>query len=446
MRTLLRFFQVSYQIIYQSLRYLGLSIWNRIKYSGNREEREAENSKLAGVCVTDFCTNLGATFIKIGQILSSRPDLLPDAIIKELKHLQDQVAPFDFHHVERTIREDFGTSLSELYKDFNSAPIAAASIAQVHEAWLTTGERVAVKVRRPFIEKTMERDLRILKILSGIVDKLPYFGVLRVAPQAKAFADAIYSQLDLTKEADNNRRFTEALKDFDQVHFPDLYPELCSERVLTMEFCVGKKLEEVLLDPPIPFKRMTDYLFDIFNEMIYGAQFLHADLHPGNLLFDNNGRLLMLDTGLVADIPRDYVRRFLRIVIATSTLDGRVILAAFLEGRDAPPLSDKQLKSLYDEADELSLEFRDKPMEEIEAGVAFFKMFSLLRKYKIWIEPELTMIFVANITMEGIGKVLDPKRDITAELQRRMPPYLKKMDWLDPNDLTLKFYKDQNVL
>ncbi|MCB0218303.1 MAG: AarF/ABC1/UbiB kinase family protein [Chrysiogenetes bacterium] len=438
--TLIRFFIISFHLFEQMLRYAffrtgyALFVWDR-------EKLRAKVERLRALCFTDFFRNLGATFIKIGQILSSRPDILPEYIIDELKLLQDQVPPFDFVHVEQTFKEDFGKGVDEVFEKINREPIAAASIAQVHEAWLSDGRHAAVKVRRPDIERGMERDLSVLLGLAWVFDRLPYLNVLRLSPQVESFGEAIRAQLDFTREAENNRRFDKHLKEMEFVHFPEIYDDYCTGRIITMEFVTGKKLDEVLVDPPIERPVLAERLFDFYSEMIYGHQFIHADLHPGNVLIDERGHFTLLDTGLVVEMPKYYVKRFLRLVLATATMDGAILLKTYLEDREGEPLSPETLAEAETEALEISKQFQGKTVAELEFGKIIFEMFALLRKYHIWMERELTMMFVSDITVEGMAKALDPDFDMPSFFQRKGMKYIAKMDWLKPEDFVFKFYQ-----
>lgn len=439
--TLLRFFIISLHLFEQVLRYLffrtgyALFVWNR-------EKLRARVERLRALCFTDFFRNLGATFIKIGQILSSRPDILPEYIIDELQLLQDQVPPFDFFHVEKTFREDLGKSASEVFEKINREPIAAASIAQVHEAWLPDGRHAAVKVRRPDIERGMERDLSVLKGLAWVFDRLPYLSILRLSPQVDSFAEAIRSQLDFKLEVENNRKFDEHLKAMEFVHFPEIYDDYCADRIITMQFVTGKKLDQVLVDPPIARSELAERLFDFYSEMVYGHQFIHADLHPGNVLIDERGHFILLDTGLVVNMPRYYVKRFLRLVLAMSTMDGAILLRTYLQDREeGVPLDEETLVQAEEEAREISKQFQVDSIKEIEMGRVIFEMFAILRKYHIWMERELTMMFVSDITVEGMAKTLDPDFDMPGFFQRKSMQYIGKLDWLEPDDLVLDYYR-----
>lgn len=440
--TLIRFFIIQAHVAAQLLRYVFFrTIYLVFFFLWSAEERRRKVERLRALCFTDFFRNLGATFIKIGQILSSRPDILPEYLIDELKLLQDHVPPFDFVFVERTLREDFGKGASELFEKFNRESIAAASIAQVHEAWLKGGEHVAVKVRRPDIERTMERDLSVLSGMAWLGDKLPYLKILNLQPQVQSFSEAIRAQLDFEREANNNRRFEKDMEHVDWVHFPKIYPEFCSGRVITMEFCTGMKLDEVVENPPISRKELAERLFGFYSEMVFGQQFIHADLHPGNVLIDERGHFTLLDTGLVVEMPRYYVKRFLRLVFSMASMDGALLLRTYLADREDNPLTPEQMARAEIEARSISEQLVGKTAAEIEMGRVIFDMFALLRKYHVWMERELTMMFVSDITVEGMAKRLNPDFNVPEFFQRTAARHIKNMDWLKPEDLIVQFYK-----
>jgi len=232
---------------------------------------------------------LGATYVKVGQIMSTRPDLLPPHVIAALETLQDDVGAFAYRHVERTFRDDFGRVPEEVFATFDRQPIASASVAQVHRATLPDGREVAVKVRRPRVEQIVEFDLGIMRALARVIALVPSFRLLAPVESVDEFGRAIRTQIDLTVEADNNRRFHRNFASMTDVGLPDLVPQLCSARVLTMTFVRGVKLMEhrkVGADP----SRLARIGFQLLLKMVFEDGFVHADLHPGNILVTPRAR------------------------------------------------------------------------------------------------------------------------------------------------------------
>ncbi len=444
MRAAFRAVSITIQALWQGGRYAaGRTLYFLLAWRWTAGERRARVERLRALCFTDFFRNLGATFIKIGQILSARPDLLPPYIIDELQLLQDHVPSFDYAHVEQTFKEDFGKPPEEVFGKIEPKPLAAASIAQVHEAWLKSGEHVVVKVRRPNIAEAMAGDLSVIRLAAQLTHWMPYLRTLQMGSQAETFAKAIYAQLDLAQEARNNRRFRENFREMPFVRFPKLCEEYCSGRVITMEFCGGKKLREVVEDPPLDRRHLAERLFHIYIEMVFGNQFIHADLHPGNVFIDDRGNFILLDTGLVCDMPREYVKRFMQLALSVTTMDGPTLVRAYLEGRKGEPVGADVMARAEKDAKSISDKLAGKKLKEIEFGKVFLDIFALLRKYRIWLEPELTMMMVSDITMEGMAKTLYPDFDMIGCMQSNVPQYMPRLGGVDVPEGVKRFYAER---
>ena len=201
-----------------------------------RGEPLVERQRFFGACVFSLFRDLGATFIKVGQIMSTRPDLLPPHIIQALQRLQDDVGPFPFRFVRQTLEADFGQTIEQLFSEFAETPIASASVAQVHRARLRTGELVAVKVRRPDIEELCTFDLAVMRLYASLLELFPSLKLLAPRESIEQFGRAIGLQLDFGIEAGNNRRFRQNFAGEEDVIIPQLHEPLCSKRVLVMEF------------------------------------------------------------------------------------------------------------------------------------------------------------------------------------------------------------------
>src|SRR5262245_16736506 len=213
--------------------------WIALLATLQRRERRRE---WFGTCLLGLFKRLGATFIKVGQIMSTRPDLFPPHVIRALEKLQDEVGPFATAHVERFVAEDFGAPPSSLFESFDAAPIASASVAQVHRARLRDGRVVAVKVRRPKIVPLVDFDLAVMRFFARCLALLPSIRLLAPVETVDEFGRGIHLQMDFTVEAANNRRFRAYFAGEPDVVFPELVPELCSGRVLTMQFIEGRKI------------------------------------------------------------------------------------------------------------------------------------------------------------------------------------------------------------
>jgi ubiquinone biosynthesis protein len=432
-RTLVRFFVILGQLLYQTVRYLGgrLGILAlALRWDADRRRERA--ARLAGKCVVDFLRNLGPTFIKLGQIMSARPDVLPPHVIAELRLLQNQLPPFAFSTARRTIEEDLGRPLEELFGDFEKQPLSAASIAQVHEGHLHTGEHVAVKVQRPEIEDTIRRDGSILRAVASLFHLIPGLRNLQLPKLEQAFARAILAQLDFPLEIRNNRRFAENFKELDFVRLPEIYDEHCGPRVITMSFVQGEKLTEVLDDPPLDRPLMAKRIIDIYFQMAFEDFLLHSDLHPGNILVEPDGTYVLIDTGLVTEVPFHYLRKYLRVSIGVMLLDGRIIADGYLEGYEISP---EKRRAAAADIERLAEKYRGKSFFEVEETKVILELLGVMRRHRIYLDAEWTGLVLSDVTFEGIAKMVSEDVDFLKTLIDKLPAYVERMQARDPGFL-----------
>ena len=339
------------------------AIWFGIRYLGYRLTGRslADRQALFGQSVLSLFRRLGATFIKVGQIMSTRPDLLPPHVIAALSRLQDDVGPFPYPHVERTIAEDFGQPIASLYREFSPVPIASASVAQVHRARLPNGQIVAVKVRRPDIEELCSFDLSVMSFYARVLELIPSLRLLAPLESVQQFGRAIAMQLDFTIEAQNNARFTKNFALLPEVIVPTLHPGLCSRRVLTMDFIEGQKILDCKGTQP-ERRALGELGFRVMLKMIFADGFVHADLHPGNLLVTPGDR------------------------------DG----------------FEQAIQGFVDR-------LHGKRLGEVEVAKVVYEMLQILRRYRVRVNATFTMVNIAIAVTEGIGKQLDPSLDLMNE-------------------------------
>ena len=435
MFNLIRFGRIVFEVLMQSLQYAWL--WVYSLFSINKDRRlEFRNQGLAR-CVTSCLKRLGPTFIKVGQILSSRPDLVPDYLIRELQTLQDQVPAFSYPKARHIVEEDLGEPLSQLFKKFVPRPIAAASIAQVHEAWLPSGEKVAVKIMRPNVEVVMHRDLDLIAGFIRLLEYIPGIKEMGFAAMVGEFSSAISSQLDFKLERDNNRRLNSNFRDVSYVRTADVFEHLSSPRIITLEFIEGKKLQDIINDPPIPLSLMSERIFQIFLKMSFKDFFLHADMHPGNLLVDAEGNYIMLDTGLMYEIPKHYVEKYFRVMLAMVSLDPDLMAEAYLEGIE---IEEEQLAeamvSIRVIADKYLSEGAD--FISVNRNEALNEIFTNMRKYHIVWESEWAGYILADATFEGIAKMLDDQIDFLELLKTELPNCIADLDFINAEDALVR--------
>ncbi len=353
---------------------------------------------------------LGATFVKLGQIASTRPDLLPQEIIDELSVLQRQVPPFSGAIARRVIEEETGRSIAELFSRFDDVPVASASVSQVHRATLrATGEEVAVKVRRPEIVRRVELDASVILAGARLLGAVDSLAALDPVQQGRAFCDAIRAQLDFRSEARNNRRFREALAALPGVVLPRLYDSLCGERVLVMDWIDGVHEHEIELAGLSP-RAFAPLLIEMFCTMVFDHGFVHADLHPGNLLFLRGSRVALFDLGMVADLDDEarllfaqalfYLVRVMPDELAELLLDN-------LGHSEAVSLG-----ALRADVREFMGTYLDTTLLELEVAAAIGRFFAIVRRHRLVMDTRLTVLFVSFITAQGLGQRLDPELNV----------------------------------
>jgi ubiquinone biosynthesis protein len=356
---------------------------------------------------------LGATFVKVGQIMSTRPDLLPAEIIAELVQLQENVRPFAAAEVRRIIEEDLRHPIASMFEDFVDHSIASASIAQVHRARLKVGGApVAIKVRRPSIARWAELDRSIILGIAHALELIPSMRMVSPVESARQFCDAINRQLDFRREAANNLRFRANFAGESYVVFPRVYENLSSERVLTMEFVEGYRERDfaaVGIDP----KKVAGLGMRVFCKMTFIDGFIHADLHPGNIRFMRDNRIALFDLGLTAELTDEDRLVFAQTMFYMANGMGRELAKQMYDLTEHR--ADIDYAAYESEITEYLTRFVNQPLGEIEMSVAIGKFFDIYRRYGMRLDGRYTVLNVSMMVCEGLGKKLDPSLDITTE-------------------------------
>lgn len=358
---------------------------------------------------------LGPTYIKLGQVLSTRPDLVPVEFIEELAKLQDEVPPCLFEEVVHILESELGQPPEKLFESFEHQPIASASIGQVHKAALPDGEDIAVKIQRPGIQKTIEVDLEIMLHLATLSERhIEELAIQRPVRIVEEFARTLEREIDYKIEATNMERFARNFLDDPKVYIPKVYRDMTTERVLTMEFVEGIKVSETEeihkagLDP----KQITSRGAVYFLKQVFDYGFFHADPHPGNIFVLPNNTICLLDYGMVGAVDKYTREDFVELVDGIVRQD---------ESRATQMLL--KLTSWDDDPDtrQLEREVGDfmgmhlyKPLKEIEIGKLLQQMLDLASRHRLMIPPDLFLMMKALGQIEGVGLQLDPEFDMVA--------------------------------
>jgi ubiquinone biosynthesis protein len=376
---------------------------------------------------------LGATFIKMGQVMSTRPDLFAPEIIDQLRMLQDKLPPFSFARVKKTIEEDLGKPLTELFSEFDEKPVAAASVAQVHRARLKDGREAAVKVLRPGVRRQVERDALMLIGLAHIGSIRPKWRRNDPVGHTRHFVEAIHDQTDLRIEGRNYTRFRANFANNPSVKFPEVYDDFCSERVLTMEFVRGSKIDAL---PGRRHPKLAEVVRMTMFKMCFEDGFVHADLHPGNMVVQDESRLVIFDVGLAKQLDGDVLLQFIDMskCIAMGTPDD---IVAHLR-RFHTYLGDVDWVALRVDVEAFAQKFRAKDTAKLEYGELIGEMFAIGRKHHVHPVTEMMLVFVALITAQGIGKMLEPEHNIFGTLAQFLIPILIKRNESVPDTVEAK--------
>jgi ubiquinone biosynthesis protein len=350
---------------------------------------------------------LGPTFIKFGQILSIRRDVLPEEYVSEFEKLQDAVPPFSYAEVARLIAEEFGRDVKDVFEEFASEPLASASIAQAHLARTKTGQEVIVKVQRPQIRQMILQDLAIMEHLAHLLARrIPESRRYDPVGLVEEFRKTILLELDFRREGRNADRLREHLRDMPGIVIPQVFWEYSAPRVLTIEYMVGQGLREALGRSAEDRHRIAANLYEAFLKQIFEDGFFHADPHPGNLLFLPDGRVGLLDFGIVGRVSRDRLAGLVTILLAIMEQDVEALLDECISLGLMPADLDRQ--TIQYEIDELLAEHLDLPLRDISLGHILETLFEMGRKHRLKVLSNLVLLGKTMMTLEAVIRALDP--------------------------------------
>ena len=372
----------------------------------------------------DAAEELGPTFVKLAQILSMRPDLVPPDVAAELQKLQDEVSPFSYEDVRNIIKEELKQELETAFSHIDEQPLAAASIAQVHRATLHDGKQIIIKIQRPDIQKVIDVDLEILSDLVKVLKRHSLNTVVSdpVAVIAE-FDRSIHRELDFLSEGRNIHRFGQMFADDPTVLVPSFYPDLSSSRVLVMDFVDGIKasnledLERKGLDRTVIAERGAQLIL----KQIFQYGFFHADPHPGNILVLEGNVIAPLDYGMVGNLDDSTIEALGSVLAGIIHKDTNRILRAF----DA-------LGITHDVANRIALrsdingfisQYYEVPLQKLQVGDLLREVFEIFRVHQMTLPSNLSLMLKALVTVEGLGRLLYPDFDMVSEVR----PYVGQL-------------------
>src|SRR3989338_758217 len=387
-------------------------------------KRFTEPQESRSVRLRKVLEELGPTFIKLGQILSVRPDLVPIDLCDELSKLQDQVPPFDYGDIKKQIKESLGSYPEELFSAFNSTPIAAASLGQAHQARLKTGEDVVVKVQRPDIRRTIETDIDILYTLAQLAGR--YMADIKVFyPNSivNEFSKVITKEIDFTHEAHNIDKFCKNFKDSVTVRIPKVFWEYTRSKVITTEEIKGIRLNDYLNQPHSSEEKRTVALngANAILQQIFVDGFFHADPHPGNIFILPDNVVAFVDFGIVGRLDEDSRDAIVSLLIAVSMKNARGIIKA-LESLGAFT-EDVPIRSFKHDINDFMERYYDIPLKQIEISTVLQQAIDSMLRYKLKIPHQFHVLFKAITTIDGVARQLDPEFNTIAHTR----PFVEKL-------------------
>jgi len=376
---------------------------------GSESSKQANQEKQA-IWLKDKLIELGPTFIKIGQSMGTRPDLMPLPFVIALGELQDNVPPFDNEIAFARIEKELGGKINEFYKEFELRPVAAASLGQVYRARLHSGEEVAVKVQRLNLEATIKGDLEILRKVADFAERFPQLNEnADWAGMLREFNETIHEEMDYAAEGRNAERFRESFKSWDNVHVPKIYWNATTSKVLTMEFIHGTKVTALddLHSQGISAEKVNRLLIRTYLKQLLEDGFFHADPHPGNLLVMSDGRLAFFDFGMVGRIPAELQAKMIDAFFHVVSKDPAgiaqdLIDLDFLKPGTNPDVVRSVVEKMFQF--HLNLKLKDVNFKELTYDLA-----DVMYDYPFRLPSNFTYIMRALMTLEGIGMITDPE-------------------------------------
>lgn len=388
---------------------------------------EARKQRQEAEDLADDLERLGPTYVKLGQLLSTRADLFPQPVLESLARLQDDVEPMEFEVVERIVADELGVRLSKAFEEFEHEPVAAASLAQVHRARLRDGRPVAVKVQREGIREVVEQDLEALDEIAEIArnhsDAAERYQIADLFDQ---FRSALTRELDFTIEAGNMVRLAEQLEEFEQIVVPRPVEDYTTARVLVMDFVSGRKVTKLspLVRLEMDGRELADTLFEAYMKQVLVDGHFHADPHPGNVFLTDDRRLALIDVGMVQRITPRVRENLLRLVLATGEGNGDEAAEHALHMARTGPKSERD--EFRRRVAELVSRQHGRRGERIQIGRVLLELFAIAGETDVRLPAELSLLGKTMMHLDEVALTLDPDFDPNAAVRRHAGDVMRR--------------------
>ncbi|MBW2468691.1 MAG: AarF/ABC1/UbiB kinase family protein [Deltaproteobacteria bacterium] len=385
------------------------------------------------------CEELGPTYIKLGQILSTRPDLVPVDILEELSRLQDEVPPFPFEDVKTVIESEFGLPAEKLFDQLDEKPLASASIGQVHEARTKDGEPVAVKFQRPDIQRTIEVDLEIMLHLATLAERhIKEFEIHRPVKIVEEFARTLEKEIDYRNEATNMERIARRFLDIPHIYIPAVFREFTTSRVLTTELIEGIKISKIesIDKAGLDRKVIAERIVGLVLKQAFEHGFFHADPHPGNIFVLADNVICLVDYGMMGLVDRATREAFVDLmdsVVHQQEVKTSQVLLNLTDWDEEP-----DIRALEREVADFMGRHFYKPLKDMEIGKLLQDLLHLTMRFRLRLPPDIFLMIKALSSVEGVGRALDPDFDLIAHAR----PFIErvKLERFGPKRISADVY------
>ena len=412
-------------------------IAERLRFPGRKHEKRVKSiskGRKSWKRLRHALEDLGPTFVKLGQILSLRADVLPIELIHELEKLQDDVPADPFEKIGAQIASTLNKPLEKVFSSFDEKPLAAASLAHVHRAVLrNSGKIVAVKIRRPGIRKTIEQDLHILEIIAPYLNEhLEISETFDFIKLVKELRRAIIRELDFSREAQNIRVVAANFADDDSVFIPTIYDEFCTDSMITMDLATGMKLRDMENEPTDRKEALARKGLKIVLKQVLSDGFFHADPHPGNFLILENDVICVLDWGVVGILSADMRYNLVDFIDAIVKKDAAQTVELLLAMVEDKPQQISE-RGLQRDILEIIISYHSLPIGKIHFHQLLTEINELFRRHRMKLPSDMTLMFKCLITAEGTARILHPGLDIISETR----PYVAHLARERYNPITM---------